>query len=786
MFHLWNALGNDKFIKYLKVSLYAINSFIGGKPLKGTGDQDVLVRLSHGLPAFLPSHFRRLIREDNVDFIHIIVSLLYSYKALHLAYGLPDLSSIQAEPVIGLVEKDSYQEFSSFAQSWSSNFIRRLPPIKTFSCSEMFLLSASPNGVLKGPSSKFKDLEYYALKTRYTKIRESLLMFAQAIGHNLFILKFANPWDGIKFPSHLLSTQIRNITEDEKLVNSAQIGKLCCKYEAAGKIRIFAIGDSWSQWALKPLHDYIFALLKLLPYDSTMDQEGTLESFITSNKGSKFWSFDLKSATDMISRDLYVPVLAGLIGEKAAKAWSTIMNRPFLPPFELHKKGVPYEDQLVYYSRGQPMGLLSSWAALALLHHCIVHYAYFKIKPGERIPDSFYRVLGDDIVISNEELALSYQAVCEDFGIVLSLAKSYRGLTIANFASQVISNKGVNYSPISLKEILQAKTLDRKAEFAYRLQRLKFIPEGVNHLFRMFFVSRTWKQESRMLVTGSFSSFGRKALRVLLQPNGYNGLTLVNYVAGLDPASSLTRIPGMGITIGLDTLSGFHNLNNLSSIELNSKLAVYKLDKYLTARLIKWRAEARALVRDLAMSGIYDAMSDFSSIDTGVPRIIKARDVTLGSYNSIFANGNSYKEHAAVVNSQIERMLPELAKLGYLDGEFDVGRYITELFRYVANLPLLFNPLKGRIVKKMLAEVKRREQLSVRGQYTLLERVLARHLLKDFLPTIPGLTTPLSAVVRTHKSRSKRALSSSKGKIYEKGNVGERCPSKESGRSASS
>jgi hypothetical protein len=65
LFHLWNVLGNEKFVKYLKVSLYAVYSYIGDKPLVSTDSQDVKVRLSNSLPAFLPALYRREIRNGN-------------------------------------------------------------------------------------------------------------------------------------------------------------------------------------------------------------------------------------------------------------------------------------------------------------------------------------------------------------------------------------------------------------------------------------------------------------------------------------------------------------------------------------------------------------------------------------------------------------------------------------------------------------------------------------------------------------------------------------------------
>lgn len=49
-------------------------------------------------------------------------------------------------------------------------------------------------------------------------------------------------------------------------------GKLGLKKEAAGKVRVFAMVECWTQWLLSPIHDYIFNLLRSFPGDGTFDQ----------------------------------------------------------------------------------------------------------------------------------------------------------------------------------------------------------------------------------------------------------------------------------------------------------------------------------------------------------------------------------------------------------------------------------------------------------------------------------------------------------------------------------
>ena len=55
------------------------------------------------------------------------------------------------------------------------------------------------------------------------------------------------------------------------------LGKLGFKIEAAGKIRVFAMVDAYTQWIMKPIHDMVFNILKTLPTDGTFDQTRPVE-----------------------------------------------------------------------------------------------------------------------------------------------------------------------------------------------------------------------------------------------------------------------------------------------------------------------------------------------------------------------------------------------------------------------------------------------------------------------------------------------------------------------------
>lgn len=87
------------------------------------------------------------------------------------------------------------------------------------------------------------------------------------------------------------------------------LGKLGFKPEPAGKVRVFAMVDCWTQWLLFPLHQLLQDVLRLLKEDATFDQVGKLEkkiAYVKSRGVNVSYSFDLSSATDRLPVSLQV------------------------------------------------------------------------------------------------------------------------------------------------------------------------------------------------------------------------------------------------------------------------------------------------------------------------------------------------------------------------------------------------------------------------------------------------------------------------------------------------
>jgi len=79
--------------------------------------------------------------------------------------------------------------------------------------------------------------------------------------------------------------------------------------------------DAWSQSALKPLHEYLFGILRQLPNDGTFDQEASVRrGAVKAAEAKVSYSFDLSAATDRLPIELQHGVLCQLLGSDFADA----------------------------------------------------------------------------------------------------------------------------------------------------------------------------------------------------------------------------------------------------------------------------------------------------------------------------------------------------------------------------------------------------------------------------------------------------------------------------------
>jgi hypothetical protein len=252
--------------------------------------------------------------------------------------------------------------------------------------------------------------------------------------------------DGALWPIRKPTTILPNVNSTGQDAS----GRLALLEEAAGKVRVVALLDVWSQWALKPLHNWIFDLLRSIPQDGTFDQLKPVNRLLkVVGNDTTIYSYDLSAATDRIPVVIQEYLLAQVFGKSFANCWRALLvGRPYWISKRVQReRGLA--SRALRYAVGQPMGGYSSWAMLALTHHAMVQFCAF--RAGFKGWFTLYAVLGDDVVIANDCVARKYRALCRLLGVEIGLNKSlvskWRTL---EFAKKLFF-RGENISGLPLK-----------------------------------------------------------------------------------------------------------------------------------------------------------------------------------------------------------------------------------------------------------------------------------------------------------------------------------------------
>jgi hypothetical protein len=458
--------GVEHLAKRLKVALFAVYSYLSGNPLKTTQDLGFRIRLRHGLPAMIPANYRKLIRDGNLMWIRIWVSILNIYRALKVRTPDPESAyKTIRKPLPGFMP--NFEKFAYFARYVFPHLVKQQGeangrPISPFSYSSDLggIIRSAGTNLLGAPSlfSIILDAKAWFLAPqnhiltwfKFHGDETAVALLEQIARENHFpdcpdlrdrqadILPappFKDQAEKAKWTSERLDPLIDELEADGSLsgfilgawryakevgvrVTDLLTGRLFNFDAPGGKLRTVAICDYWTQIAMKPIHDHLFSILRGLgSNDATFDQQGTVDRYW--ERGFKpHWSFDLSAATDSIPITLYIHVLAPFFMEgdgdydrayERALLWSKVMtDREFGIPspkkHELHHNGET-QYRKIRYGTGQPMGAYSSWASMALVHHALVQYAHW--MKGQFEPDNAtwfdpYLVLGDDVDISKD------------------------------------------------------------------------------------------------------------------------------------------------------------------------------------------------------------------------------------------------------------------------------------------------------------------------------------------------------------------------------------------------
>jgi len=399
--HIETHQGPYTMIKHAKACRNAVLQYLGGTPVFKVSERISLD--SSGLPSML-GDLKILIKRsrENPRLMAGILTILYMTRMIRL-------------PV-----KADYQPI---IQGYTGKEVANLSPeIETVMKSFKLLSQRVPSwtachlSVRNGPSGK-----------------PAMTTCLQELGKIKNDSQFLE--DLLKLGGTKFNTYIQPLLERVKSYDKLSLRKISAIEDREGKTRLIGIIDYWSQTVLKPFHDHTMKLLQRFePMDATWDQGRFTKRDIPDGP---YYSYDLSNATDRFPIAFQTIVLSKLYNSDIAMAWERLLTR-----LEFDTKDGP-----VVFATGQPLGAYSSWSVFSLSHHICVGIA--ALRCGKELPFTGYYLLGDDIMIADQGVAMEYKKLINYLGVEISELKTVQSSTFFNFASRFFYKKQ-EVSPFTL------------------------------------------------------------------------------------------------------------------------------------------------------------------------------------------------------------------------------------------------------------------------------------------------------------------------------------------------
>jgi len=202
------------------------------------------------------------------------------------------------------------------------------------------------------------------------------------------------------------------------------VGKIGLIQEPGYKLRAVANPNRVYQVALYPLGDIIYKTLEKFPWDCTYNQSKgfpAIQQHLQQNK--RVHCVDLTGATDYFPLSLQIIVLRSMfLG----------MDLDISLFEDLSRSSWIFQDSTIKWTKGQPLGLYPSFGSFALTHGLLLFY----LNNYSHNNDFF--VLGDDVIILNDNLADKYYSSLKELQCPISESKSVTSSIMGEFGGKLI------------------------------------------------------------------------------------------------------------------------------------------------------------------------------------------------------------------------------------------------------------------------------------------------------------------------------------------------------------
>lgn len=233
-------------------------------------------------------------------------------------------------------------------------------------------------------------------------------------------------WDVLRDPENRVNNKdVFNLSDTSK---SFLVGRIGLIQESGYKLRAVANPGRIFQRVLQPLGNAIYDYLKDVPYDCTFNQSKSFPVLQEAlSHGKTVHSIDLSGATDYFPLSLQEHLLFKMFPKSDVELFVDLSKATWYMP----------QVGNISWMRGQPLGLYPSFGAFALTHGCLLLGLLNKEWNNQ------FFILGDDVVILDDQLAHDYYNTLAYLGCPVSMSKSLSSSSLCEFGGKLISSSTI-------------------------------------------------------------------------------------------------------------------------------------------------------------------------------------------------------------------------------------------------------------------------------------------------------------------------------------------------------
>lgn len=254
----------------------------------------------------------------------------------------------------------------------------------------------------------------------------------------------------IKYPEQI-STCLAGSTSfspyfmaEEYTMQEPPVGRISLlNKDGSAKIRAIASASYDLQVCLSPMKQALQVFIETNPCSSVFDQDEGREFAVKAlARGDVVFGYDQSSFTDRFPYQLQRQVAVELErrGLGITKADIALLDYAVQGTWTCNQIE---ETASFTYAVGQPMGLNPSFFLATLGHIAVCFQGARNLGDVSILKDSV-RIVGDDIVITNKDLAAQYHMLMADrLGVTINLDKSMNSDRVTTFCGKLITADGV-------------------------------------------------------------------------------------------------------------------------------------------------------------------------------------------------------------------------------------------------------------------------------------------------------------------------------------------------------